>query len=203
MVTFILLVMKTKLTRLLSLIAVMGLFNAPICALAEPAPAAVSDASVPKQSSAPKRPFFRLTTSDKAKDVPAAPAAEPVVEPAVVVPTNAIADEREKEMLSRMDAAVQQVAGLYGNPRFVRLVTNDAAAAKQFQERLEISRSRDSLRGELAELEKRKKQLDEDIALRSKTLTDMDGRLIRSRAALDAISKAGDDMKRLVEDAAK
>jgi hypothetical protein len=170
---------------------------------------AFAETTPPESASAPKRPFFRLTTTrDREAPEPSAPT--PVVAQAPVAltqepgkPSAALAAEREQDMFGKMDAAVQQVAGLYGNPRFVRLMTNDPAAADQFKARLDLTKARETLAAEVTDLEKKKAALDSEIAIREQTLADMDGRLIRARAALDAFGKAGDEMKRMIEDAAK
>ena len=156
-----------------------------------------------KSADGPSRPFFRLSNKDK-KAAEAQPVAAAVPPPAIapLPPVPAPANEREQEMLKRMDDAVQQIAGLYGNPRFVRLMTNDPSAAEQFKTRLELARSRDELASSVKLLEDKRADLDAQIALRTKTLTDMDSRLMRARAALDTISESGERMKRLIEEAA-
>lgn len=108
----------------------------------------------------------------------------------------------ENEMLSRMDEAIQTIAGRYGNPRFVRLMTNDPAASEQFKARLELARSRGELAAALDELELKRAELDAQIELRTKTLAEMDARLIRARSALDVVSESTDRIKRFVEGAA-
>jgi hypothetical protein len=163
--------------------------------------------------SEPKRPFFRLTSPRERIVVPAPPrpTSAPVQEEQAVAPppeahgqpSDALAAEREKEMFGKMDSAVQQIAGLYGNPRFVRLMTNDPSAADQFKARLDLTAARGTLEDSVADLSKQKAALDADIAIRAKTLAAMDERLIRARAALDAFGKAGSEMTRMIEQAAE
>jgi hypothetical protein len=136
---------------------------------------------------------------------PAAPApkAEDVVKEKEVILSEEMRAAREKEMLSKMDTAVQEIAGFYGNPRFVRLMTNDTATADQFKSRLAATKKMDDLEKEVAAMKADRDSIAADIALRNDTLKNLNERILRSRATIDAISKMATDTQRAIEDSVK
>src|SRR5665213_1265392 len=78
------------------------------------------------------------------------------------------ADKRLEEMLGKMQASVEEIAQLYGNPVFLQVFTNDLGRATELKQRLRGARSDEDIRRELADLEKRRDDLLNDIALREK-----------------------------------
>jgi hypothetical protein len=115
----------------------------------------------------------------------------------------ALADRRLDEMLNRMQAAVEEIAGLYGNPTFLQVFTNDPDRAAELKLRLRTNRRGDALQAELKELEAKRQELLGDIALRQREAERLAGRLVRQRAALDGLSSALEAARKAVEDTAK
>jgi hypothetical protein len=113
------------------------------------------------------------------------------------------ADKRYEEMLGKMQAAVEEIAQLYGNPTFLQVFTNDAERAAVLKARLRAARSEDDIRSELAEIQKKRDDLINDMALRERESARLAGRLVRQRAALDALAAAFEQARKAVEDTAK
>jgi hypothetical protein len=138
----------------------------------------------------------RLPAADPAPKPPAA-AADAAPDMA------ALADRRLDEMLNRMQAAVEEIAGLYGNPTFLQVFTNDPDRAAELKLRLRTNRRGDTLQAELKELEAKRQELLGDIALKQREAERLAGRLVRQRAALDSVSSALEAARKAVEDTAK
>ncbi len=132
---------------------------------------------------------------------PAAAAVAPTA-PAEATPPSR-AEKRYEEMLNKMQSAVQEIAELYGSPAFLQVFTNDPERAAQLKERLRGARSDDDLRRESADLEKKRDALLDDVALRQRESSRLTARLVRERAALDALAAAIDQARRAVEETAK
>jgi hypothetical protein len=116
---------------------------------------------------------------------------------------SARADKRYEEMLGKMQEAVEEVAQLYGNPVFLQVFTNDLGRADELKKRLRSARSGEEIQRELSELERRRDDLLNDIALKQREASRLNGRLIRQRAALDALAAAVEQARRAVEETAK
>ena len=110
------------------------------------------------------------------------------------------ANKRYEEMLDKMQAAVEEIAQLYGNPIFLQVFTNDPARAAELKDRLKAGKVTADIRGELSSLEKKRDDLLNDIALREREAARISGRLKRQRAALDAIATAVEQARRSVEE---
>jgi predicted nucleic acid-binding Zn-ribbon protein len=106
-------------------------------------------------------------------------------------------------MLGKMQAAVEEIAQLYGNPVFLQVFTNDIDRAAQLKDRLRSARSGDDLRRELADLQKKRDDLLNDIALREREAARLTNKLVRQRAALDGLSDAVEQARKAVEETAK
>jgi len=113
------------------------------------------------------------------------------------------AERRLDEMLGKMRASVEEIAQLYGNPVFLQVFTNDTDRANELKERLRAARSDEEIRRELADLEKRRDDLLNDIALRERESTQLASRLVRQRAALDSLAAAVEQARKAVEDTTK
>jgi hypothetical protein len=124
---------------------------------------------------------------------------EPVSEPEA----ERRADKRHEEMLNKMQAAVEEIAQLYGNPVFLQVFTNDAEQATELKQRLKAAQSREDFRRELADLEKKRDDLLNDIALKEREATRLTGRLVRQRRALEALATAVEEAQRAVEETTK
>jgi uncharacterized protein YjiS (DUF1127 family) len=140
-----------------------------------------------------------------AAEAPAASATASATAPAAETPmtTEEIerrASRRYEEMLDRMQAAVDEIAQLYGNPVFVQVFTNDPARAAELKERLRAAQGSERIRTELAALEKKRDELLSDIALREREAARVSSRLKRQRAALDAIAAAIEQARKAVEE---
>jgi hypothetical protein len=107
------------------------------------------------------------------------------------------------EMLDRMQAAVEEVAQLYGNPVFLQVFTNDAGRASELKRRLKASQTGDDVTRELTGLEKKRDDLLGDIALKEREAARLTAKLARQRAALDALAAAVEQARKAVEDTAK
>jgi len=119
---------------------------------------------------------------------------------------SAVADPAQKrydEMLSRMRAAVEEVAQLYGNPTFLEVFTNDPEKAADLKRRLRTDRTGEQVRAEAADLLKKRDDLIGDIALRRKESARLAERLARQRAALDAVALAVEQARKAVEDTSR
>ena len=114
-----------------------------------------------------------------------------------------MADRRYEEMLDRMQAAVEEVAQLYGNPAFLQVFTNDAARAEDLKRRLAQAQGSDEARIDLASLQKRREELAADIALKEREAARLAAKLDRQRAALDGLAAAVEQARRAVEETAK
>jgi hypothetical protein len=110
------------------------------------------------------------------------------------------ADKRYEEMLGKMQAAVEQIAQLYGNPLFLQVYTNDADRALELKERLKADRRGRDLRLEVEGLEKKRDELLDEIALKERQTRELSEKLIRQRLALDNMSTAIEQAKRSVDD---
>jgi hypothetical protein len=113
------------------------------------------------------------------------------------------AERRYDEMLGKMQAAVEEIAQLYGNPVFLQVFTNDAGRATELKRRLRADRSGDDVRREIAGLEKKRDELRDDIALKERESTRLATRLVRQRAALDGLAEAVDQARKAVEETAR
>lgn len=132
------------------------------------------------------------------------PTATPIQNaPSLDKETVKLADKRYEEMLDRMQAAVEEVAQLYGNPAFLQVFTNDSERASELKERLKAAQTREEVERELAALQKKRDDLSADIALKERESSRLLGRLVRQRAALDALSTAVEQARKAVEDTAK
>jgi predicted nucleic acid-binding Zn-ribbon protein len=114
-----------------------------------------------------------------------------------------MADQRYEEMLDRMQAAVEEVAQLYGNPEFLQVFTNDAGRASDLRQRLAAAKGGEDARLDLARLEKRREELSADIALKEREAARLTTKLERQRAALDALAAAVEKARKAVEDTAR
>lgn len=112
------------------------------------------------------------------------------------------ADKRYEEMLRKMQAAVEEVAQLYGNPTFLQVFTNDSDRAAELKKRLQEGRSGEEIRREMAILEKRRDDLLNDLALKQREAARLAARLVRQRAALDTLAAAVEQARKAVEDTA-
>jgi predicted nucleic acid-binding Zn-ribbon protein len=106
-------------------------------------------------------------------------------------------------MLNKMQAAVESIAELYGNPTFLQVFTNDIGSASELKERLKTDRHIKDIRSEIESLEKRRDELLSDIALKEKQTGKLEERLIKQRSALDALATAIEQARRAVEETAK
>lgn len=117
--------------------------------------------------------------------------------------TAALADKRYGEMLGKMQAAVEEVAQLYGNPIFLQVFTNDVGRADELKRSLRSAKSGEQIQRELSELERRREELLSDIALKQREAGRLSERLVRQRAALDALAAAVEQARKAVEETAK
>lgn len=132
------------------------------------------------------------------------PAEEPVaIVPAPADEASARAEKRYSEMLDRMQAAVEEVAQLYGNPTFLQVFTNDSSRATQLRQRLKDSKSIDAVRSELASLQKKRDDLAGSVALMERESAKLTARLTRQRSALDTLGAAFELARKAVEDTAQ
>jgi len=134
---------------------------------------------------------------------PAPAEAAPADGPPAPVETARLASKRYEEMLDKMQAAVEEVAQLYGNPVFLQVFTNDPGRASELKQRLKASESGEEIRKDLASLEKRRADLLSDIALREREIARISSRLARQRAALDSVAAAVEQARKAVEDTSK
>ncbi len=113
------------------------------------------------------------------------------------------AARRYDEMLDKMQAAVEEIAQLYGNPIFLQVFTNDPDRASDLKQRLKAAETSEEIRKEVAKLEKKRDDLLSDIALREREVARVSGRLSRQRAALDAIATAVEQARAAVESSSR
>jgi hypothetical protein len=113
------------------------------------------------------------------------------------------ADRRYEEMLGKMQAAVEEIAQLYGNPVFLQVFTNDEERASELKARLHTAQAGDDVKRETAVLEKKRDDLLNDIALKEREATRLTNRLARQRLALDVLAAAVEQARRAVEETAK
>jgi uncharacterized protein YjiS (DUF1127 family) len=113
------------------------------------------------------------------------------------------ADKRYEEMLDKMQAAVEEIAQLYGNPVFLQVFTNDVERATELKQRLRAARSDEEIRRELAEMEKKRDDLLNDIALKEREAANLASRLVRQRVALDTLAVAVEQARKAVEESSK
>ncbi len=140
---------------------------------------------------------------------PQAPALEtgshatPVETPADPSDAGRRAAKRYDEMLDKMQAAVEEIAQLYGNPIFLQVFTNDPDRASDLRQRLRAAQTSEVIRKEVVSLEKKRDDLISDIALREREVVRITSRLSRQRAALDAIAAAVDQARAAVENTSR
>jgi hypothetical protein len=113
------------------------------------------------------------------------------------------ADKRYDEMLGKMRDAVQEIAQLYGNPTFLQIFTNDMGKASELKEMLKAARGSEEIKREIQDLEKKRDELMNDIALKERETAKLSERLVRQRAALDSVAAAVDQAKTAVEGTAR
>jgi uncharacterized protein YjiS (DUF1127 family) len=106
-------------------------------------------------------------------------------------------------MLDRMQAAVEEIAQLYGNPEFLQVFTNDMDRAAELKMRLKSAATRDDIRQEVVSLEKKREDLLGDIALKEREAKRLGEKLLRQRTALDALSIAVEKAQKAVEDTSR
>jgi hypothetical protein len=110
------------------------------------------------------------------------------------------ASKRYEEMLAKMQAAVEEVAQLYGNPIFLQVFTNDTERAAELKERLRLARSQKEMQRELSDLERRREDVLNDLALKQREASRLSARLAKQRAALDALAAAVEQARKAVEE---
>jgi septal ring factor EnvC (AmiA/AmiB activator) len=106
-------------------------------------------------------------------------------------------------MLSKMQAAVEEIAQLYGNPVFLQVFTNDVERAAELKQRLRAAQSDEQVRREIADIEKKRDDLLNDIALKEREAARLTDRIVRQRAALDALANAVENARKAVEETTK
>jgi hypothetical protein len=113
------------------------------------------------------------------------------------------ARQRYEEMLAKMQSAIEEIAELYGSPSFLEVFTNDRERADELRSRLAAVGTAAAARRELAELARRREDLLNDLALREKESRRIADKLVRQRAALEALASALDLARRATEDSAR
>jgi len=113
------------------------------------------------------------------------------------------AKKRYEEMLNRMQASVEEIAEMYGNPVFLQVFTNDEGRASELKLRLRTAKNSDEIAREMSDLQKRRDDLLNDIALKARESARLAEKLARQRAALDALAAAVEDARKAVEDTSK
>ena len=139
----------------------------------------------------------------RAGEEPPAPAAEKAQAGPSPVDLDARADKRYDEMLGKMRAAVEEIAQLYGNPLFLQVFTNDDARAAELKLRLRSAQSGVEIRREIDGLERKRDDLSGDIALKKREAARLGEKLVRQRAALDALASAMEQARKAVEDTSR
>jgi hypothetical protein len=113
------------------------------------------------------------------------------------------ADRRYDEMLGKMQAAVEEIAQLYGNPVFLQVFTNDVERAEELKRTLRSAQSGAAAQKGAADLVRKREDLLNDIALKERESARLASRLVRQRAALDALAMAVEQARKAVEETAK
>jgi hypothetical protein len=113
------------------------------------------------------------------------------------------AAKRYDEMLSKMQAAVEEIAQLYGNPVFLQVFTNDVERATELKQRLRAAQGDEEVRREISDIEKKREDLLNDIALKEREAARLTNRIVRQRAALDALATAVEQARKAVEETSK
>lgn len=113
------------------------------------------------------------------------------------------ADKRYEEMLSRMQAAIEDIAQMYGNPVFLQIFTNDVSRASELKQRLHAEKTTQEVEKDLRDLALKRESLMDDIALKEREAAKLTRRLAVQRAALDAVAGAIDQARTAVEDTSK
>ena len=150
------------------------------------------------------RPSSAATAPSEAAPPPASKSSDTAAVAAPDAADAAVrADKRYDEMLGKMQAAVEEIAQLYGNPVFLQVFTNDAERAAELKERLRAARSEEDIRREVAEMQKKRDDLRNEIALKEREAARLSGRLVRQRAALDALAAAVEQARKAVEETSK
>jgi hypothetical protein len=106
-------------------------------------------------------------------------------------------------MLGKMRAAVEEIAQLYGNPLFLQVFTNDDARAAELKLRLRSAQSGAEISREIDGLKRKRDDLAGDIALKNREAARLGEKLVRQRAALDALAAAVEQARKAVEDTSK
>jgi hypothetical protein len=138
----------------------------------------------------------RAAKDDSPESPPAAPATKDADQ-------STRADKRYDEMLGRMQAAVEEIAQLYGNPLFLQVFTNDAERASLLKQRLHSEGSGETMAKELKDLRDKRDDLINDIALKEREAARLSARLARQRGALDALAIAVEQARKVIEDTTK
>ena len=92
---------------------------------------------------------------------------------------------------------------MYGNPVFLQVFTNDEGRASELKLRLRTAKNSDEIAREMSDLQKRRDDLLNDIALKARESARLAEKLARQRAALDALAAAVEDARKAVEDTSK
>jgi DNA repair ATPase RecN len=111
--------------------------------------------------------------------------------------------QRFEEMLAKMQSAIEEIAELYGSPSFLEVFTNDRERADELRSRLAAVGSAAGARRELAELARRREEMLNDLALREKESRRLTEKLVRQRAALEALAAAVEQARRATEESAR
>ena len=141
-------------------------------------------------------------TAQGEEEPPAASAAKTQDDPNALE-SDARANKRYDEMLGKMQAAVEEIAQFYGNPLFLQVFTNDEERAAQLKLRLRSAQSGAEIKREIDELERKRADLAGDIALRKREAARLGEKLVRQRAALEALASAVEQARKAVEETSK
>ena len=106
---------------------------------------------------------------------------------------------RMDEMYQKMRRAVEDIAELYGSPRFVQVFTNDRLLADELRLRLRATDSLKQLNAQIEDLSHRCDRLKAELAKREAEAASASQRLARQRAAMNAVANAVDQANRAVE----
>jgi hypothetical protein len=130
-------------------------------------------------------------------------ASSPIPAATVDRDASARADKRYEEMLSRMQASIEEIAQMYGNPVFLQIFTNDVARASELKQRLHAEKTALEVEKDLRDLALKREGLLDDIALKEREAAKLTRRLAVQRAALDAVAGAIEQARTAVEDTSK
>ena len=130
-------------------------------------------------------------------------ASSPIPAATVDRDASARADKRYEEMLSRMQASIEEIAQMYGNPVFLQIFTNDVARASELKQRLHAEKTALEVEKDLRDLALMRDGLLDDIALKEREAAKLTRRLAVQRAALDAVAGAIEQARTAVEDTSK